>query len=156
MIRQPFGGAMMHDLVWDESYNIGIEEIDRQHMEFIKLLRRFNFGLQNNAPLSLQLRILNELVKYADYHFSSEENILYVTRYPDFAVQQEEHRRILRWLARRVEGYNRMPQTGAQLAGFLYAWFIDHTQAEDRKVAVYVCAEKKYSDSGVRVDCGRT
>ena len=146
----------MEDLVWDESYNIGIEEIDRQHMEFIKLLRRFDFGLQNTAPVTLQLRILTELVKYADYHFSSEENIMHLTSYADLAVQQEEHRRILKWLGRRVEGYSRSPQTGTQLAGFLYAWFIDHTQAEDRKIAVHVCAERRYSDAGVSVDCSRT
>ena len=146
----------MEDLIWDESYNIGIEEIDRQHMEFIKLLRRFNFGVQKAAPVSLQLRILTELVKYADYHFSSEENIMLLTKYRDTPAQQEEHCRILNWLGRRVDAYRRAPETGEQLSGFLYAWFVDHTQIEDRKIATYICSEKRYSDSGVSVDYSRT
>lgn len=56
----------MKELLWDSSYEIGIEEIDRQHIDFIKLLRRFNIGAQNAIPLTMQLRILQELVKYSE------------------------------------------------------------------------------------------
>jgi hemerythrin-like metal-binding protein len=132
----------MKELIWDDSYAIGIEEIDRQHMVFIKLLRRFNVGLQGLAPLNIQLRILHELVKYADYHFTSEENIMILTRYPDLGAQQLEHGRLLNWLDRRVEGYRITPDTGERLSDFLYAWFIDHTQTDDRKIAAHISTEK--------------
>jgi hypothetical protein len=46
----------MKELIWDDSYAVGIEEeIDRQHMEFIKPLRRFDVGLQGLAPLTFSL-----------------------------------------------------------------------------------------------------
>jgi hemerythrin len=153
----PFGRAKaMKDVIWDETYNIGIEEIDRQHMEFIKLLRRFNFGIEKTAALTVQFRILHELLKYAEYHFASEENIMFFTKYPEFAAQQSEHKRILSWLGRRVDAYKRAPDNGERLSNFLYAWFVDHTQVEDRKIAAHVGNGKMYSDLGMSVEASRS
>ena len=145
----------MKELIWDERYAIGIEEIDRQHMEFVKLLRRFNAGVQNAAPLTVQLRILNEIVKYGEYHFASEENIMFFTGYPHIGTQHGDHSRILNWLVRRVEAYGRTPGMGERLSDYLYAWFVDHTQVEDRKLAAHIGRGKKYSDLGLIVDMTR-
>lgn len=141
----------MKELMWNDSYAIGIEEIDRQHMEFIRLLRRFNWGVEKAAPLALQLRILDELLKYADYHFSSEENIMYFTRYPDIATQRGEHARLRNGLAHRTDAYRRTPEIGDRLVEFLYEWFVNHIQIEDRKIAVHIGKEKQYSDLGIIV-----
>jgi hemerythrin-like metal-binding protein len=109
----------MKELIWDDEYTIGVEELDRQHMEFIKLLRRFNIGIQKGIPVPVQLRILQELLKYADYHFTSEENIMLFTRYPDLTTQQSEHSRLLNSLDRRIDSYKRAPDHGEQLSDFL-------------------------------------
>jgi len=128
----------MKEFLWDSSYEIGIEEIDRQHMKFIKLLRRFHIGAQNAIPLTIQLRILQELVKYTQYHFCSEENIMLITKYPDLANQQAEHFRLLKSLERRVDLYRIAPHTGEQFSEFLYDWFVNHTQVEDRKLTPHI------------------
>ena len=128
----------MKELLWDSSYEIGIEEIDRQHMEFIKLLRRFHIGAQKAIPLTIQLRIMQELVKYAEYHFCSEENIMLITKYPDLANQQAEHSRLLKSLELRVDRYRIAPHTGEQFSEFLYDWFVNHTQVEDRKLTAHI------------------
>lgn len=133
----------MKELIWDEKYAIGVEEIDRQHMEFIKLLRRFNIGIQKGIPVAVQLRILQELVKYADYHFTSEENLMIFTRYPQLGFQQSEHSKLLNSLDRRVDGYKRAPDHAEQLSDFLYDWFVGHTQIEDRKFADYIAHVEK-------------
>ena len=133
----------MKELFWDSSYEIGIQEIDRQHMEFVKLLRRFNIGAQNAIPLTIQLRILQELVKYAEYHFCSEENIMLITKYPDLANQQAEHSHLLKSLERRVDLYRTAPHTGDQISEFLYDWFVNHTQIEDRKITAHISRGEK-------------
>ncbi len=133
----------MKELLWDSSYEIGVEEIDRQHMEFIRLLRRFQIGAQKAIPLTLQLRILQELVKYAEYHFCSEENIMVITKCPELAAQQAEHSRLLKSLERKVDLYRIAPHTAEELSDFLYDWFIHHTQVEDRKIAAHIGHEEK-------------
>jgi hemerythrin-like metal-binding protein len=137
----------MKDLVWNESYAIGIEEIDRQHMEFMRLLRRFNLGIQKAAPPSVQLRILEELAKYAEYHFCSEENIMFFTKYPEFGTQRAEHSRLRHRLDGKVNAYKRSPETADQLSDFLYDWFIHHTQVEDRKIATFLHGKMQPSKS---------
>jgi hemerythrin len=133
----------MKELVWGSNFEIGIEEIDRQHMEFVKLLRRFNIGLQKALPLTIQLQILKELMKFADYHFCSEQNIMILTNYPHLVHQQSEHARFLISLDHRVGDYRRARQGGQELTDFLYNWFVNHTQTEDRKIAAHIANEQK-------------
>jgi hemerythrin len=138
----------MKQLVWDQRFEIGVEEIDAQHREFIKLLRRFKLGFENSIPLPMQVRILQEVMKYAEYHFCSEENIMLITRYPNLPVQQLEHGKLLTALTRRVEGFQRSPGSGEQLTDFLYEWFVSHTQVEDRKIAAHLRIEPATTASG--------
>jgi hemerythrin-like metal-binding protein len=128
----------MKEIIWDDNYAIGVEEIDRQHMDFVRLVRRFNIGIQKGIPMAVQLRILQELLKYAEYHFTSEENIMLFTKYPDLTSQQSEHSKLLNSLERRIDSYKRAPDHGEQLSDFLYEWFVNHTQVEDRKIADYL------------------
>jgi hemerythrin-like metal-binding protein len=139
------GEKTMKELIWDEKYAIGIEEIDRQHMEFMRLLRRFNLGIQKAAPVSVQLRILEELAKYAEYHFCSEENIMTFTKYPEVSAQQAEHARLRNRLDAKASAYKRSPETGTQLSDFLYDWFVHHTQVEDRKIAAFLHGKMQLS-----------
>lgn len=137
----------MKELVWDESYEIGIEEIDRQHSDFVKLLRRFNIGDHAPHTLPLQLRILQEILKYAEYHFCSEENIMVFTKYPALAIQEREHTMLLRSLQRSIDKYRLGRLKGEELSEFLYDWFINHTQTEDRKIAAHIAQSKKDAGS---------
>ncbi len=52
----------MKDITWNDNYAIGVEEIDRQHIDFVRLVRRFNIGIQKGIPMAVQLRILQELL----------------------------------------------------------------------------------------------
>jgi len=133
----------MKEISWDDKYAIGIEEIDRQHMDFVKLLRRFNSGLQKGITVAVQLRILRELLKYADYHFTSEENIMILIKCPHLPIQQAEHANLLNALEHRVDDHRRAPDRGEQVSDFLYDWFVSHTQIEDRKIAAYVGRAEK-------------
>ena len=133
----------MKEISWDASYEIGVEEIDRQHADFIRLLRRVGIALQRPIPLAIQLQLLQELVKYADYHFCSEENVMLLTKCPDLIRQKSEHSQLLILLDRKVNGYRIAPHHGEELLEFLYDWFVNHTQVEDRKIAVHLGNEQK-------------
>jgi hypothetical protein len=70
-----------------------------------------------------------------------------LTKYPDLGTQQLERGSLLDRLARRVEGYRITPDTAERLSDFLYAWFIDHTQIDDRKIAAHIPIEKHNSQA---------
>lgn len=64
----------MSEFGWKEIYSVGVEEIDQQHKDFLKLINRLNILQGKGDPPLLISRYLRELGAYAAYHFASEEN----------------------------------------------------------------------------------
>lgn len=131
-------GGYMEPVLWKDKYCIGIEEIDKQHMDFVKLINRFMVLFGSGGHINLQDRVLLEILKYAEYHFVSEENIMIFYNYPDHATQKEAHDVLVRLLKRKSFGLKMGSVNGSDLIRFLINWFMHHTQEEDRKLAQYI------------------
>jgi hemerythrin len=71
----------MHQIEWKDDYLTGIEEIDTQHKGFVKLINRLSIVQEFGNKKAIAVRLLNELGKYIEYHFASEENIMFLTKY---------------------------------------------------------------------------
>jgi hemerythrin len=125
-------------LTWKDEYSIGIEEIDKQHMDFVKLINRFVVLFESGAHLRLQDRILLELHKYAEYHFVSEENLMIIYKYPEMTNHEQEHKVLLKTLQNKVSGLREGSVNGTGLIKYLANWFLQHTQEEDRRFAQYI------------------
>jgi hemerythrin len=128
------------NIAWDNTLSSGIEEVDVQHKEFIKLVNRLHMLQEKHSPKDLTIRILNELVKYAEYHFASEENLMFVTRYPLFEQHQLEHKKLLRALGYRASAFEDGSETLESLVSYLNAWLMSHTKDEDTKIGKYLNA----------------
>ena len=75
-------------LHWQATYDTGIEEIDLQHRYFMALINRLTVELAASDDPKYRQSLLNELAKYAAFHFASEENLMAKFGYPD----RERHR----------------------------------------------------------------
>lgn len=125
-------------IAWDDSLSSGIEEVDDQHKEFIKLIQRLQILHDKGASRDFTLRILQELSKYAEYHFISEENLMFVTRYPMIEHHQVEHKKLLRALSSRIGAFEDGKASLGSLVTFLGEWVISHTRDEDSKIGKYL------------------
>ncbi len=128
----------MEEILWKDEYDIGIEEIDRQHRDFIKLINRFIIIFGSGAHLAVQDRILLELLKYLEYHCVSEENLMIIARYPSIHEQQKEHALLLETLPHKVLSIKSGRINGSEIIKYLFNWFLQHTQHEDRKFVEYL------------------
>jgi hemerythrin len=128
----------MTALTWKDEYSIGIEEIDKQHMDFVKLINRFVVLFESGAHLRLQDRILLELHKYAEYHFVSEENLMIIYKYPEITSHEQEHKVLLKTFQNKVSGLREGSVNGTDLIKYLSNWFLQHTQEEDRRFAQHI------------------
>jgi hemerythrin len=128
----------MMEIVWKDTYSVGVEEIDRQHQDFIKLIRRIQIIHEKGDPKDLMVRIIEELGAYAKYHFVSEENIMYLIRYPDLPRQESEHRKLIEAFQKKVKGYEEDEISLDGLIQFLLNWFVEHTTEEDKKISRYI------------------
>ena len=128
----------MPEIIWKESYAVGVEEIDRQHQDFVKLIRRLQILQEKGNAKHLVVRLIRELGAYAEYHFISEENIMYLTRFPDLARQEAEHGKLLGSFREKVKGYDEGRVTLEAFIQFLISWFETHSTEEDKQIGRHV------------------
>jgi hemerythrin len=76
---------------WEDKYALGIDEFDQHHKQLIKLLNMTYDGIANGAGNEELSVVLDELLKYATYHFSAEEHWMKEHRYPDLLRHINEH-----------------------------------------------------------------
>ncbi len=133
----------MHQIVWKEEYLTGVEEIDRQHMDFVKLINRLNIINEYGDNLEYSLRLLAEVAKYADYHFTCEENIMYLTKYPDLEKQEEAHKGMLAEYNNLMQSFQNKEAVIEDVIKYLEAWFAQHSVELDKRIGTFLKSRKK-------------
>jgi hemerythrin len=77
-------------IVWDQSFETNIPEIDTQHRRLVEIMSTLADGIGCASMADLQ-DILSQLKEYAQYHFQTEETILEASGYADLAEHRDEH-----------------------------------------------------------------
>lgn len=60
-------------MIWENIYNVGIEEIDKQHKMFVETLNKLFEAVQNSSSKDKLEIVFKELDGYIKYHFATEE-----------------------------------------------------------------------------------
>jgi hemerythrin len=128
----------MTKVAWDDSLSVGVEEIDEQHKTFLKLVNRLQAMYERDAARDLTFRLLLELVKYWEYHFISEENLMLFTKCPLLERHQHQHQKLLQTLGERTTACEAGHERIDSIVDFLTKWFIVHTKEEDKLVGQYI------------------
>lgn len=123
---------------WSSSLETGNFEIDSQHQLFVGIIQRLQTAVVEEADISLIESLLVELLKYAEFHFCSEENIMIKNNYPRLLEHKQEHERVLAELRNRLFSLKCEFIDFDQLQGFLMDWFVGHTTKVDKKLADFL------------------
>ncbi|MHA7110297.1 bacteriohemerythrin [Sunxiuqinia elliptica] len=123
---------------WKKKYEIGIPEIDSEHQIFLKTIQKLFEAYQKEEDKGILSGLFLELYKYADFHFISEENIMLINGYPEYAVHKKEHHNLLQKLAGIINTFDTKYIDKDQLFEFLLEWFTIHTTNSDRKLGAYL------------------
>lgn len=122
---------------WNASYEIGHELIDSQHKIFLMLLNKLSVTIANGVTKEHLFRVLNELKKYAEFHFLSEENVMHECVYPGIDNHKRIHSEILFEFAALSERVSHGRSDSSDVVAFLKSWLFDHIQNEDSHIALY-------------------
>ncbi|PVV19238.1 MAG: hypothetical protein B6D79_15345 [gamma proteobacterium symbiont of Ctena orbiculata] len=120
--------------VWDNSYTVGIAEIDRQHKALMDMANELKFELDGKRSIKTARRILKGLIDYTATHFSYEEQLMDQTNYNE----SKQHKKLHRKLVDDVMEYNERIEQGdekvlGELMVFIKGWLIEHIQKTDKK-----------------------
>ncbi len=126
---------------WSKDYEIGHELIDSQHKIFLMLLNKLSQNITAGYTQQHMFRVINELKKYADFHFASEENVMYECGYPGLKEHQHGHAEILFELSA-LEGHVAHGTAKPEdIYEFLKNWLFNHILYEDSKIVQHLNAQ---------------
>ena len=120
-------------LVWRDNWLLGIDELDVDHKEMVRLINRLA-----RAEGDL-IDNLDDLTAHLQGHFAREERFLEAIAYPEFATHAGDHAIQMAEFAvlrREIVSGERSDLDAGDLQS-IKQWFFNHVIAEDRRFAVY-------------------
>ncbi len=124
--------------VWSDVFDVGINEINRQHKVLINIVNEiYNLECNNRSPQMLR-RTLEGLIDYTETHFTYEEYLLESNGYPEFAPHKAKHVKLLSQVGDFVQRIDRGEDIAAELLEFLTDWLSKHIQGTDKKYGPFL------------------
>jgi hemerythrin len=80
-------------MVWDDSFSVNVREIDLQHQKLVGMLNEFYAHVGKEDSGKALRTLLDSLVAYTQYHFSTEETYFKLFSYPDAGNHAEAHQK---------------------------------------------------------------
>lgn len=133
-------------LVWQDAWLIGIDHLDADHRELVRLLNALVVGPQDTAGGDAGDGVLtgmDMLIAHMRRHFAAEEAFLQDIDYPLFEAHIREH---TIEMAEFVDIRRALENSGAAaldpaVLQNIKTWFFNHVIAEDHKFAEYYFRE---------------
>lgn len=123
----------MPDLTWNDSFALGVPEIDRQHQRLFELLDDLELGLQSGNGAAAVRHLFSGLSSYSRYHFSAEENLMRTRGWGGLAEHAALHVEFIQWLDSMSSTVGAGDSAAmAELRRFLRSWLVRHVGVVDR------------------------
>ncbi len=129
---------------WDDSYSVGVEEIDNQHKKLIEMIAKFYSLIKDDSKVAMA-ETLDSLIEYTDYHFKYEEKIFDKLNYPE----TDEHKKIHKsFVDTAIDVQTRLKEgklvIPTEVSNLLKNWLIEHINGEDKKYTKFL------NDNGIK------
>ena len=121
------------ELEWESNFETGNEYVDLQHRFFVDLLNRVGINFRETDDAAYTEKLISELRKYADFHFTSEENIAISCNLPGVSIHHQRHAELLEEFNCHADDLKKGLIAVDQFLDFLTDWFVGHTVYEDQK-----------------------
>ena len=123
---------------WNKSIEVGNPEIDAEHKIFVSIIQRIEAEISTNGNKEYIINLVKELLKYVEFHFCSEENMMIREEYPDYLWHKKIHSRLIVELKDRIYILKYEYIDFQVLLKFLITWFKQHTSKEDLNFAKFL------------------
>lgn len=141
-------------LSWDERFEVGITEMDRQHKKLIGMLNSAYWAITEEQEQEMVRELLGAMREYAMEHFLTEERLMQQHDYPD----QDEHKKAHSQFMLKVmlsEEQCRDKDENIDPIGlfrFLSKWLTDHILSTDKELAVFLQSRTQPDATGFKLD----
>jgi hemerythrin len=126
----------MDVIQWSDSFSVNVAESDRQHQNIIRLINELNDALRARTGKETVGHIIEELISYAQIHFTFEEKCFEQFGYPDAHSHDLAHEKYIDKVFDYYKGFE-----GGRLGlavdvlDFLNGWWKNHILTIDKNTA---------------------
>ncbi len=129
---------------WDPRFSVNIAEIDQQHKKLVGFINRLyevmqpasNQDMFDSAlkELVTQATVINEMVDYSQYHFSTEERYMRNYTYPGYEKHKKEHESFIHEVRIFKNDFdNGKVVLSIKIMQFLKKWLKNHILGTDKQ-----------------------
>lgn len=122
---------------WKNEYSTGIEEIDDQHKQLLRIFSILQDVVKGNHGWSRIHYSMVEVINFARYHFQFEEAIMRLFGFPDIEKHRDDHQQII-VQAEMILSDSLEKHTRHDVAELLRDWLVTHIQKDDQAFARYI------------------
>lgn len=139
---------------WNDTYSLGMEEIDHHHRHLVTLLNT-TYDLFSGGGYRVEIEgLIKELINYATYHFAAEEQLMSRHDYTgaeDHINQHEDFIKQIRTFQKDfIDGRKKL---SLELIVFLQDWLLQHISKSDRAYADAIGLKlKKGQFEGIHIE----
>lgn len=129
----------MKDLEWDKSLSVDVPEIDQDHRRLLELFNRLGHAVEDGAPRTYVIAVLEELIACTAWHFKHEEYLMESYGYQGLPAHRAEHEDLIasgEALKARFVGQD-TPLSMMDLE-FLEHWLTAHIYGEDMAMGAFL------------------
>ena len=79
-------------IVWNDSFKVGLPAVDCDHLVLFSLLNQIDINIDSTNRTACLADVLGAVLKYVEFHFTHEEQMMYETLYPKRNEHCDRHR----------------------------------------------------------------
>ena len=125
-------------LKWDPIYELGLNKIDEEHRIFFGLIAEFQDAISKGAANDKLFRMLHIIIKYAEFNFASEEEIMTEHQYPAQPQHANLHKILLDEIKEISAQFKQDKLGTTAVSEFLLNWFLLHISRQDKKLVEFI------------------
>jgi hemerythrin len=131
----------MSNIQWDESLSVGVGLIDEQHRKWIERLNEVESAIKARRGMQQIVSTLDFLSEYTRFHFSTEEQYMVQTGYPELENHMAKHEELRKTLGNLIEDFKEdgiTEKISEAVGTFLGNWLKDHIRVVDQVFAAFL------------------
>jgi len=123
---------------WNEKYNLGVDGLDHEHIEWVNRANRVIGAIENGSPAAELNDAFFRLLECTVEHFDVEESHMEGAYYPELARHRCLHDRHIRGLVRFQVRCSRGEINAETVSTYLLDWLLEHILQADADYVPYI------------------
>lgn len=131
---------MRHYIKWQDDFSVGVEVIDEQHKMLLLVINTFLSSLDAGDDCFAIDRTIDEMIKYTEYHFYTEQ--LMLEKHPDFLAHLNQHWQLVKQAKQIQQDFAEDRELKGDIFDFLLLWLKNHILGTDKVYFSYLLKHK--------------